>query len=140
MGQHLFQHPWTCFFANLLPQNVCKFTRSVHDQLMYTFDWSTSILSMREITAHTFANTLPTNSNVRNYFGMFLNPSHLPPNFNLDRSTSYFRRGIFFCPHLCYLMSLIHLMLGNYYIISVMIMLYYVTILEMQFIAIDDND
>jgi hypothetical protein len=32
------------------------------------------------------------------------------------------------------------LMLCNYYIISVMIMLYYVAILEMQFIAIDDND
>jgi hypothetical protein len=30
-------------------------------------------------------------------------------------------------------MSFIHLMLCNYYIISVMIMLYYVTILEMQF-------
>jgi hypothetical protein len=34
----------------------------------------------------------------------------------------------------------VHLMLCNYYIISVMIMLYYVTILELQFIAIDDND
>ena len=45
-----------------------------------------------------------------------------------------------FCPHLCYLKSFIHLMLCNYYIISVMIMLYYVTILEMQFIAIYDND
>ena len=32
------------------------------------------------------------------------------------------------------------LMLCNYYIISVMIMLYYVTILYMQFIAVDDND
>jgi hypothetical protein len=38
------------------------------------------------------------------------------------------------------LMSFIHLMLCNYYIISVMIMFYYVTILEMQFIAIYDND
>jgi hypothetical protein len=47
--------------------------------------------------------------------------------------------GTFF-PHLCYLMSFIHLLLCNYYIISVMIMLYYVTILEMQFIAIYDND
>ena len=53
-----------------------------------------------------------------------------------------FSRGLvaLFCPHLCYLMSFIHLMLCNYYIISVMIMLYYVTILEMQFIAIYDND
>jgi hypothetical protein len=54
MGQHLLQHPWS-FFANLLPKNVCKFTPSVHDQLMYTFDWSTSILSMR--------------GNYRTYFG-----------------------------------------------------------------------
>jgi hypothetical protein len=45
-----------------------------------------------------------------------------------------------FCPHLCYLMSFIHLMLCNYYLISIMIMLYYVTILYMQFIAVDDND
>ena len=45
-----------------------------------------------------------------------------------------------FCPHLCYLMSFIHLMICNYYIISVMIMLYYVTILEMQSIAIYDHD
>jgi hypothetical protein len=53
-----------------------------------------------------------------------------------------FSRGLvaLLCPHLCYLIAFIHLMLCNYYIISVMIMLYYVTILEMQFIAIYDND
>ena len=136
MGQHLFQHPWSYFFANLLPKNVCKFTRSVHDQLMYTFDWSTSILSMREITAHTFSYTLPTNSDVRNYIGNFVNSSHLLPNFNLDHYTSYFQRGPFLSPPL----SFIHLMLCNYYIISVMIMFYYVTLLETQFIAIYDND
>ena len=38
------------------------------------------------------------------------------------------------------MMSFIHLILCNYYIISVMIMFYYVTILYMQFIAVDDND
>jgi hypothetical protein len=90
-------------------------------------------LAYAEITAGTFANTLPTNSDVRNYIGNFLNPSHLPPNFNLDHYTSYFQRGTFFVPHLCYLMSFIHLMLCNHYIISVMIVLYYVTILEMQY-------
>ena len=56
---------------------------------------------------------------------------------------SYHAESVFqalFSPHLCYLKSFIHLMLCNYYIISVMIMLYYATILEMQFIAIYDND
>jgi hypothetical protein len=86
----------------MLPKNVCKFTRSVHNQLMYTFDWSTSILSIRVITTHTFANTLPTNSDVGNYVGNFLNPSHLPPNFNLDHYTSYFQRGTFLSPPLLF--------------------------------------
>jgi hypothetical protein len=74
----------------------------MHVQLMYTFDWSTSILSTREITARTFANTLPTNSDVRNYIGIFLNPSHLPPNFNLDHYTSYFRTDTFLSPSLLF--------------------------------------
>ena len=68
----------------------------------------------------------------------FLNSSHLPPNFNLDHYTSYFQRSTFLSPPL--LFDVIHLMLCNYYIISVMIMLYYVTILYMQFIAVYDND
>ena len=136
MGQHLFQHQWSCFFANLLPKDVCKFTRSVHDQLMYTFDWSTSILRIR--------------GNYRTYFC-----KHTADQFGCSKLYWKFSKSLpiliqiiilvifnraLFCPLLCYLMSFIHLMLYNYYIISVMIMLYYVTILEMQFIAIYDND
>ena len=102
MGQHLFQHPWSCFFANLLPKNVCKLTRSVHDQWMHTYDWSTSILSIRGNYRTYLANTLPTNSDVRNYIGIFLNPSHLPPNFSLDHYTSYFQRGTFLSPPLLF--------------------------------------
>jgi hypothetical protein len=110
IGQHLFQHPWSCFFANLLPKNVCKFTRSVHDQLMYTFDWSTSIISIH--------------GNYRTYFC-----KHTAEQFGCSKLYWKFFKSLplttLFCPHLCYLMSFIHLMLCNYYIISVMIMLYY---------------
>ena len=62
-------------------------------------------LAYAEITAGTFANTLPTNSDVRNYIGNFLNPSHLPPNFNLDHYTSYFQRGTFLFPPLLIIYS-----------------------------------
>jgi hypothetical protein len=54
---------------------------------------------------------------VKYYIGIFLNPSHLPLNFNSDHYTSYFQRALF-CPHLYYLMSFMHLMLCNYYIQS----------------------
>jgi hypothetical protein len=51
---------------------------------------------------------------------------------DVEIDVQLFSTGHFFCPHLCYLMSFIHLMLCNYYIISVMIMLYYVTDVEID--------